>query len=222
MLGWKCAASARGRAQLLSYSALSIPHADAFSAGLYGPSADIEQQVASQYFTMFVLNNSASLHFHFWYVTLGLTSGDTNSGHFADAAAFQKALYWYNGAFSTGIVSMPPLMSATNLLSHSLAMASLRALFGGTPSSGTAATRPIGNVFVPSLFVCGKSDGAIKCANQYALKTRDYVHANYTYLAVDCGHSVLSCSRASETQRVQDAIVAHIEANSIGLLSDTR
>jgi len=214
MLGWKCAASARGRSQLLSYSSLSIPHADALSAGLYGPTADIEQQVASQYFTMFVLNNSASLHHDFWYVTLGLTSGGSNTGSFGSAAAFQKALWWYNGAFSTGIVASPPVMSASSLFSHSASMAALRELFGGTPNDGVPATNPIGNVSVPSLFVCGTSDSAIKCNQPYALKTQDYVTANYSYLAVDCGHSVLSCWHSAQTKRVTDAVVAHIGANS--------
>ena len=67
-------------------------------------------------------------------------------------------------------------------------------------------------VAVPSLFVCGTSDSSIKCANPYALKTKDYVTGNYTYLKVDCGHSVLGCSNKAETQKVTDAIVAHISA----------
>ena len=48
VLGWAAAASDEGKTRLLSYSSLSIPHVDAFSSGLYGPSADIEQQIASQ------------------------------------------------------------------------------------------------------------------------------------------------------------------------------
>ena len=34
--------------------------------GLFGPTADIEQQIASQYFTMFTLPNSSSIRGEFW------------------------------------------------------------------------------------------------------------------------------------------------------------
>ena len=53
-LGFYAAASPRGEARILSYSSLSIPHLAAFADGLFGPTADIEQQIASQYFTMYV------------------------------------------------------------------------------------------------------------------------------------------------------------------------
>lgn len=48
-LGWYAAADIGGtKSPILSYSALSVPHLDAFNAGLFGPNADIQQQVASQ------------------------------------------------------------------------------------------------------------------------------------------------------------------------------
>ena len=89
---------------LQSFTALSIPHPAAFSAGLFGPAADRQQQVASQYFTMFVLNGSASLHHDFWYLSMGRSAGSSAGpagstwATFGSAAAFQKALWWYNGA----------------------------------------------------------------------------------------------------------------------------
>ena len=44
-LGWKVAGEGkRGSQRILSYTALSIPHIDAFSAGLVGPDADRAQQ----------------------------------------------------------------------------------------------------------------------------------------------------------------------------------
>jgi len=66
-LGWVSAGSAEGRAKVLSYSSLSIPHPTAFNAALAGPAGDLQQQIASQYFTMFVLNDSAAIHNDFWY-----------------------------------------------------------------------------------------------------------------------------------------------------------
>jgi hypothetical protein len=51
---------------------LSIPHVTAFANGLFGAGADIKQQIASQYFTMFILPNSSTIHNDFWYNALGL------------------------------------------------------------------------------------------------------------------------------------------------------
>lgn len=58
VLGWVAAASPEGAAQLLSYTALSIPHAKAFSDGLFGPTADVKQQVtvALQNFSVSCIN----------------------------------------------------------------------------------------------------------------------------------------------------------------------
>eukprot|EP00040_Diaphanoeca_grandis_P027148 m.153853 g.153853 ORF g.153853 m.153853 type:complete len:328 (-) comp30856_c1_seq2:178-1161(-) len=119
-LGWfAAAAQSPGSTQLLSYSALSIPHLDAFNAGLNkGVNGDIQQQIASQYFTMFVLANSSTLHGDFWYNLMGKDSGDADSGSFDTPEAFQKALWWYNGAKDPGVFSMPPLMSVAMLLEH--------------------------------------------------------------------------------------------------------
>ena len=209
VLGWTVAASEQGAARLLSYSALSVPHVDAFSAGLFGPGADLAQQLASQYFTMFVLNNSASLHTDFWFLTLGLSDG------FHSAASFQRALWWYNGAMDAGVMAMPPLMPAGYLYDHgSYSGAALRKVFGGTPNPGFPAKHPSGNVTVPSLYVCGTTDPAILCNRPYALGTKSLVEAEYQYLAVDCGHDLLSCSKSAETAKVTAAIAAHLAKHS--------
>ena len=39
-------------------------------------------------------------------------------GSFADAAAFQKALWWYNGARDAGRMAIPRVMGAGELLAH--------------------------------------------------------------------------------------------------------
>jgi len=209
VLGWVAATSEDGARLIKSYTSLSIPHADAFSAGLFGPTADIEQQIASQYFTMFTLPNSSSIRGEFWFNTLGRTSGDANSGSFATAADFQKALWWYNGAMRAGYMAMPPLMSASSLLSHgSVSMASLRVLFGGDENPGFGQAHPIGNVSQPVLYVCGKQDSAILCDRPYALTTQQYCKANYTFLDVDCGHDLLNCT---EKDTVMQAILAFLE-----------
>lgn len=217
-LGWTVAAGARGAASLLSYSSLSIPHLDAFSRGLVGPDASLDQVMASQYFTMFVLNNSATLHGSFLWYSMGDTSGDANSGSFPNPAAFQKALWWYNGARDAGRMAIPRIMGAGELLSRgAFAAAALRAVFGGTPQArGEPAARPVGNVSVPSLYVCGTGDSAILCDKPYALKTKDYCTGGYRFLAVDCGHELLACASGASTAKVKAAVLAHVKAASGG------
>lgn len=212
VLGWYAAGSDRGNARFLSYSALSIPHNDAFAAGLRGPAADFQQQLASQYFTVFVLNNSASLHHDALYLAAGLTAG------FWSAQDFQKVVWWYNGAMDVGVLAMPPLFNYSVLEKNGYdAMAKLRWLYGGMPNSGIPQSAPTGKIAMPSLFVCGTSDPAILCDRPFALKTKDHCSADYTHLAVDCGHSVLSCSNSSETQRVVDAVVQRITSASLSM-----
>ena len=42
---------------------------------------------------------------------MGKTAGDKDSEHFGSAAAFQKSLFWYNGAMELdGVMALPPLM----------------------------------------------------------------------------------------------------------------
>jgi hypothetical protein len=99
----------------------------------------------------------------------------------------------YNGAMSAGYMAMPPLMSASSLLSHgrhavsarctprqaadnraacstqhvlwrSVSMASLRVLFGGDENPGFGQAHPIGNVSQPVLYVCGKQVWCVRRA----------------------------------------------------------
>jgi len=93
ILGWFVAAEG-GKNKLLSYASLSSPHPDAFSDGLYGELADIKQVEASQYFTMFILQDSATIEHSLWWYTLGLTAQTKYGEKFEDAAAFQKSLWW--------------------------------------------------------------------------------------------------------------------------------
>jgi pimeloyl-ACP methyl ester carboxylesterase len=225
LLGWVAAASAEGAQKLLSYSALSIPHARAFSDGLYGPGADVEQQVASQYFSMFSMNESASLNAGFLYRTLGATSGDAHSDSFASASEFQNSLWWYNGAFAAGYMALPPTFTAEQLLVKykDPSMSSLRALFPGSAAAqahpeGIPAAVTVGNVSAPALYVCGETDTAILCSKPYALKTAGFCSGGYQYLQVACGHDVLAkgsadgCKTQSDVDKVNGAILAHIQA----------
>jgi pimeloyl-ACP methyl ester carboxylesterase len=223
-LGWVAAASANGAARVLSFTALSIPHVNAFSAGLFGDNSDVKQQVASQYFSMFSMNNSASLDGNFLFNTMGKTSSNKNSDTFDTSADFQKSLWWYNGAFDAGVFALPPTFSATELLLKygNPAMASLRKIFPGSAAAiahpeGIPQKNPISNVTMPALYVCGEKDTAILCNRPYALKTSEYCPAGYSYLEVECGHDVLAkgggdgCATDVEVDKVNTAILAHIK-----------
>lgn len=108
-------------------------------------------------------------------------------------------------------------MSSAELLSKvgaCTAMAALRALWGpgngDVPKEGTPQKVSTGEIGVPTLFVCGSSDGALLCNRDYSKATGDYCTAGYTYLEVDCGHDLLSCSKPAETQKVVDGILSHL------------
>ena len=179
---------------LHSLTSLSSPHPMPFSEALFGANADEEQVVASQYLTMFCLDDSASLHNDFWYLALGATAGSDLGFAFGDATTFQLALFWYTTVFLLdGIVAMPPVLSAEQILAVDPAAESvvaLRGLFGTSvpwPSQGFAATDTVGNISVPTLFVCGTADTALLCTRPYALESADYVvDASYTYKQERC------------------------------------
>jgi len=207
ILGWFATTGDKmERKRILSYTALSVPHPDAFSAGLYGPEANLHQQAASQYFIVAVLPNSASLHHDFLYSKV--------SNKFSSPADYQKPLWWYSGVFDEGILAKPPLMSVGDInATGDAAMANVRTIFGGEPNSGQAASNPIGDVYTPSLYVCGRTDPSILCNQPFALKTRDYCKKGYQYLEVDCDHHLLACLDATQTQKVIDGIIGHIKSN---------
>lgn len=217
-LGYVVSASPVGRARVLSYASLAVPHPTAFAAGLFGPGADLEQQVASQYISMFTMNNSASMDLGL--LSLGLKDKHSWAGEesFRTEADTQKALWWYNGAVDAGVLAMPPIFSAEELLVKykKPAIAALRKLFPGCDKcrknpNGFPGGDAIGNVTMPSLFVCGSKDSSIMCTHEYAKKTKYFTTADYTYLEVDCGHDVLTESPACIGAEVKKVTIAILE-----------
>jgi pimeloyl-ACP methyl ester carboxylesterase len=215
VLSWVLAASEAGSKRVKTLSALSIPHVDAFSDGLYGPNADVLQQYASQYFSMFVLPDSASINAYFWYLSLGLTSGrgrEYSSGLSAYAAAdFQKALWWYNGVTDAGVMAFPPNYSSSQLVAAGqYSSAFLRTLFPPVPpNDGRPAPNRSGPVSMPALYVCGASDPSILCNREYAMKTSEFCKGGYEYVEVACGHDVLS-KGCKDADKVNAAIIRNI------------
>jgi len=209
VLGWVLATGPH-KDRLLSFSSLTVPHLDAFSAGLFGPGASRRQQAASQYFEMFARGSSASLYNE----TIYKTFGGGPSGRWPSAQAFQKPVWWYNGVFdfAGSLLALPPLLSAGEVKQRGFdMMANLRGLFGGAPNDGKGACKPIGDVLTPTLFFCGSQDPFVLCADPFSLETKKYVKGGYRYLQVDCGHHPLNCTDANQTQIATAAILAHVK-----------
>ena len=132
---------------------------------------------------------------------------------FASPSDFQRPMWWYNGAMNTGVMAMPPSMTAEDLDAHGAHdAADLRRLFGGAPAPGHSASVAIGNVSAPTLFVCGTGDTYLLCNRPYALRTADHCSGGYRYLAVECDHNVLSCANRTATESVVAAIIANIKS----------
>lgn len=212
VLGWYAAGSDRGAERFLTYTAMSIPHIDAFSKALDSngdkSDQDIDQQIASQYFTMFIEDDSATSH-----MRLFCNMFRASSRNFKSCEHVQHALWWYNGAIlEAGAMTLPRWMSSGELLLKGNAgMSLLRANWGGHDIGPHPQTSPTGPVSMPVLYVCGSTDDSILCNKPYALKTQDYCPAGYSYLEVNCGHGLLKCHDHSETQKVIDGIVNHLK-----------
>ena len=212
ILGWVVAS--KEEEKILSYTTLSSPHPDAFSEGLYGINRDVKQVEASQYFTMFTLPDSATIHHSFWWYSAGKTASTKYGESFSSAEDFQKALWWYNGAEDAGMFAMPALLSASDLLKDgAFSAAFLRSIFGGTPNEGHPAKEPVGNVNVPTLFICGNQDESILCTRDYSKKSSDFVvDSEYDYLEVECGHDLLSSS-CKEMDKIMEIVIDHVDKN---------
>jgi pimeloyl-ACP methyl ester carboxylesterase len=185
VLGWWMVASPTAKDKILSYSALSIPHLVPFSESLGDEGS--QQVVQSQYFLQFVKPEAVD----FFWPFLGDPAGFSQD-------QFQKALWWYNGAFDAGILTLPKQLSASDIRAKGEGSAApLFAMFqdryGGSDLKDTVpASNPISKVSMPVLFVCGKNDVAILCDTPYTKKTEDWATAGYTELVVPgCEHNPL-------------------------------
>lgn len=219
VLGWRMAGASGDPKRILSFTAMAIPHLDSFSKALYGSSASKWQQAGSQYFTTFVLNNSANLAGGFWFKFQRCAWNRCLS----TAKDVQKLLWWYNGVFNDGKdakLAMPPVMQvkeieATDYPGKQSAMY-VRSLFPGMSGKGFPATEKVGKIAAPTLFICGTEDMAIPCSlSQYraAYARTNYFSGSYKQLKVVCGHNTTACSDNRETEKVLEAVLQHLDDN---------
>jgi hypothetical protein len=166
------------------------------------------------------MDDSASLNWNSLYNIMALPIMNSDSGFpddkFESADAFQKALWWYNGASPSGagVLAVVPTMSASTLAKDgSVAMAAMRLAYPAEETTGGPAPNPIGKLKANTLFVCGEDDPAILCAHDYSKNSKNFVEGTYDYLQVEkCGHDVLSCGDG--TQKVIAAITKLLDANN--------
>merc|ERR1712194_436648 len=219
VLGWRMATTdvPADLAKIKTYTAMSIPHIDVFSAALYGKEANEEQQVASQYFSAFVVEDSAARNngtfFNFFKCA-------RYGSCFETADDVQKALWWYNGIFEGGAgaaMSMPPdftIEEIENSTSPGRGSAlRMRGFFPELQADGFPQVRTIGDVNKPTLYVCGSKDTSILCFMDWALQTKDFCKAGYKYLELDCGHDLDTCAEA-EKKTMHTEIVAFLSSNA--------
>jgi pimeloyl-ACP methyl ester carboxylesterase len=203
-ISWHAIAKGPGRQRFLTFSSLSIPHADAFSDALYGPSPDPKQQTASQYMREFMLPDAVHVYNGAIYNkvcgTLGWTTPETCAPSF----------WWYNGAVDSGNLAVPPVMpfgAIGKMIGIPEDFVTNNTQF---PLSGVPQRTKVGNVTeFPVLFLCGVEEVADLCTDRMHEETAKRV-ADLTYVRLQaCGHNVLSCS---DKQKTIDAVIANVQA----------
>ena len=138
-------------------------------------------------------------------------------GHFHSAAQLQKALYWYNG--SVGLSWAQPAVVSDSVVAkyHEPFVAAVRQAIPLPDRDGAPAAAPIGNVSLPTLFVCGSIDPYLLCTRPFAKASEDFVSgAPYEYFSAKCGHDVVfaggsrGCVNSAEQLSVLEKITEFI------------
>lgn len=209
-VAWHAIAKGTGRKRFLSFSSLSIPHADVFSDKLYGDKSDTTDQTAAQYVRQLVLPNSTTINDNtiYNYVCKGMG--------YKSPAACQKSFWWYNGAIDSGAMALSPLMPFKHSIAHKINVPydQVKELTQ-YPLEGVPQTVKVGIVSeFPVIFACGALDNCDLCTVKVAKETGAMVSSNYIYLILSsCGHDVLG-STCSERNKLIDAIVKNVVSAS--------
>lgn len=205
-ISWHSIARGPGRQRFLSFSSLSIPHADAFSDALFGPSPDPRQQTASQYMREFMLPDAVHVYngalFHKVCGTLGWDTPESCAPSF----------WWYNGAVDSGNLAVPPVKpfgAIGKMIGIPQDFVEAHTSF---PLLGVAQRVKVGNVTeFPVLYLCGVEEVADLCTDRMQQQTAQRVASlAYVRLAA-CGHDVFRCA---DTQKTINAVISNVEAAS--------
>lgn len=162
--------------RLLSLTALSVPHIDAFSEAMR---TDEVQQISSAYMHAMCAVGAENRFFEALTTELNDTYKDQGfpdyylkdrMSIFSSKEALRKCMWWYNGA-NKSFLGLPPLFDKNGKIIE---------------GSAKPAKAKLGKVIVPTMFVWGNKDPYIKESGVTLCK--DYVDAPYDFAEVDCGH----------------------------------
>lgn len=212
-VAWHAIAKGIGRQRFLSFSTLSIPHADVFSSHLCcGNETDATDQTAGQYVRQLVLPNSTTVNdndiFNKFCTPLGYSTPEQ----------CQTSFWWYNGAITSGAMALAPLMPFGSSIASKINIPydQLKNITQ-YPLEGVPQTVKVGVVSeLPVFFACGEKDSADLCTDSVAKETGSMVASNYTYVINTCGHQLIRVSDCPDDQRqkVIDAIIANVVSGS--------
>lgn len=212
-IAWHAIARGLGRKHFLSFSSLSIPHADVFSDNVYGPNADNADQTAEQYLRQLVLVNSTTVNHN------AIFSEFCPSLGFDTTLACQRSFWWYNGAVDSGAMAMAPLMpfgkSIASKVNIPYAMVENLTQY---PLDGVPQTVKVGTVSLfPVFFACGSEDTCDLCTQNVVTQTSQMITSEFTSVINACGHKLIDpdkCASATERQKVIDGIINNVQAGT--------
>jgi|MDSY01.1.fsa_nt_gb pimeloyl-ACP methyl ester carboxylesterase len=206
-VAWHAIAAGAGRERFLSFSSLSIPHADVFSDSLLSDSPDADQQEAAQYVRELVLPNSTTFDTGEVWDNVCLPNG------YSSAEQCQRCLWWYNGAIDSGAMALAPMMdyqagSVATLVGIPQEMVEANTQYS---LDGVPQTVKVGRVDeFPVLYACGGQDGSDLCKEAFSDESAELI-GNYSYLKLPtCGHDVVGCQVPGAAQELIDAIIRNI------------
>jgi len=207
-VAWHALAGRTARSRFISYTSLSIPHLDAFSEMMYGDDPEEEQQLHYAYVRQLTLPNSVTAYENNVWIHVC-----SNALHYATKEACQPAMWWYNGAYTSGAIALQPWAGFGPIGKSVGIPESYIKANSPYPLEGLPQKQPIGVVSeLPIQYICGPGEVADLCNDRAQQGTAKFV-TNFTFLKVaGCGHALCDPSRCKNFQQVIDAVVTHIEA----------
>jgi len=211
---WHSIALGLTRDRLLSFSSLSIPHADVFSSNVCcGDGVEQVDQTAQQYVRQLTLNSSVTVNHNAIFRQFCFTLG------FNTTEWCQKTFWWYNGAIDAGAMAVAPLMPFERSIASKIDIPfDMVRQMTPYPLDGVPQTVKVGVVRdFPVFFACGSEDTCDLCEPRVVSQTASMVASAFTSVINECGHALIDpakCPDQEERQKVINGIVANIEAGN--------
>ena len=200
-VGWVAASQSQG--EILSFTSMSVPHVNRFSASLCGDEVVQEQVVASNYFNQFALSDSATVN-NGQLTALFASFGAANV---SSPQELQTQLWWYNASIPS-YMSLPRVVNDSEVPADLTLLSAARQAIPLDPRPCVPQQNAIGGIFVPVLFICGAKDPYLLCTLPYTTPGDDLVPDYTYYKAKTCQHDFFlagDCANITESQECHDA-----------------